>query len=123
VNFLIRLALGVVAVWFTVQLGHMIGVGLGWNGAWNALLFVIVLAIVNAVVRPIAKLLAMPLTCLTFGLFSFVVNALLFWAVAHFSGWLDVRNFWAALFGSVVFGILSGMINSLVKRQSGSRSR
>jgi putative membrane protein len=117
-SFIIRLVLSVFAVWLTVVLGKKFDLGLGWVGVWQSLLFVVILALVNAIIRPIVKLIVAPLTCLTFGLFSFVVNALLFWATASLSGLIKVETFWAALFGSVVYGILSGIIGGLVKNRS-----
>ena len=45
----------------------------------SALIFAVVLGILNAFVRPILLLLTFPLTLLTLGLFTFVVNALVFW--------------------------------------------
>jgi putative membrane protein len=114
-SFIIRLLLSVLAVWLTVILGKEFGLGLDWIGIWQSLLFVVVLALVNAIIRPIVKLIVAPLTCLTFGLFSFIVNALLFWATASLSGLIKVETFWAALFGSAVYGILSGIIGGLVK--------
>lgn len=111
-----RLIGGMVAVWLTVLLGHHLGLGLKMNGPLNELIFIVVLAIANAVIRPIVKLFAWPLTCLTFGLFAFVVNALLFWGVAAVTKGIQVNGFLAALFGSVVLSILSGIINSFIKR-------
>src|SRR6476660_3784527 len=46
------------------------------------LLGVAVLAILNAILKPILKVLALPLTCLTLGLFSFVINAAVLWIAA-----------------------------------------
>lgn len=119
-SFLYRLVIGIIAVWLTVQLGQMMGVGLAWHGVVGAFVFVIVLAVVNAVIRPIVKLITLPLTCLTFGLFAFVVNALLFWGVAAATDGIVVKNFLAALFGSVVLTIVSGIMNSFVKTRSES---
>ena len=120
-NLIIRWLVNVVAVWLTVQLGQVLGLGLKWQGFWSATVFVLVLAIVNALIRPIAQLLAMPLTCLTFGLFAFVVNALLFWGTARITHGIEVPTFWAALFGSVVLSLLSGIINRSVRRRARRR--
>jgi len=117
-NFLIRWAVAVFAAWLTVQLGQALNVGLEWVDIPRAILFVFVLALINAFIRPIVKLFTLPLTCLTFGLFSFVVNAVFFWLAAVATGGLDVKNFWAALFGSVVMSILNGIINSFIRRRS-----
>jgi len=120
-SFLIRWIVGVIAVCATVHVGRIIGVGLEWRGWPRALLFVVVLAIVNAVIRPIVKVLTLPLNCLTFGLFAFVVNALLFWGTAYFTKGIEVQTFWAALFGSVVLGFLSAIINALIRHPSTPR--
>lgn len=122
-NFVIRLIVGLIAVWLTVKLGQWLGVGLAWGGSLRALLFVVVLGVVNAVIRPLVKLFTLPLNCLTFGLFAFVVNALLFWLTAVVTGGVRVSGFWAALFGSVVLAILSGIINNVARRRSASRGR
>lgn len=120
-SLIIRGIVSVFAVWLTVFLGSHMGVGLTWRGWPGAIVFVLVLAVVNAVIRPIVKLFTMPISCMTLGLFAFVVNALLFWLVAAVTHGLNVKNFWAALFGSVVLTILSGIINSIVKHGSGQR--
>lgn len=122
-SFIIRWLLGVGAVWLTVVIGDKLHVGLRWPGFWHAFVFIVVLAVVNALIRPIVKLLALPLTCLTFGLFAFVVNAFLFWVVDYVSGAKMVLSPWGALFGSVVLGLLSGIINQIVKHNRRNRSR
>ncbi len=120
-NFLLRLVGSVVAVWLTVVVGRLFGVGLEWQGIGPAFIFVIVLALVNAFIRPIVKLFTLPITCLTLGLFAFVVNALLFWLTAWATHGLEVKTVWAALFGSVVLSLLSGIINSIIRHRPGSR--
>lgn len=122
-SFLVRLIVGVIAVWLTVALGHAMGIGLEWKGPFAAFIFVVALAVVNAVIRPIVKLLTLPLNCMTFGLLAFVINALLFWGTAYLTKGLAVKGFVAALFGSIVLTVLSGIMNSLVKPvESSSRS-
>lgn len=77
---------------------------------------VIVLGLVNSLIRPIIMFFAWPINCLTFGLFGFVVNVLLFWIVG--SGIVPgfkVTGFFPALIGVVAMGVLSGFINFLLK--------
>jgi len=119
-SIIVRWIVGAVAVWLTVQIGQAIGLGLGWRGFLPALIFILGLAIVNALIRPIVRLLTLPLNCLTFGLFALVVNALLFWLTAQVTHGIVVSGFWAALFGSVVLSLLSGIINSLITPRSRS---
>jgi putative membrane protein len=123
-NFLIRWILALVAVWATVIIAQFtsnrlgLPVNLEWGGAFKAFLFIIVLAVVNALIRPLVKLFTWPINCLTFGLFAFIVNALMFWLAAAITGGVTVTTFWAALFGSIVLSVLSGLINSYAKRRS-----
>ena len=42
------------------------------------------LGLVNTLIRPVLVLLTLPVTLLTLGLFIFVINGLLFWAVGSF---------------------------------------
>jgi len=118
-SLIIRWLVGAAAVWVTVELGRALGIGLGWRGFLGALLFVLVLAILNAFIRPIVKLFTLPLNCMTFGLFALVVNAVMFWLAASLTSGIKVPGFWAALFGSVVLSILSGIISGLIAPKSG----
>ena len=76
----------------------------GWGSAFIAAL---VLGLVNAFVRPVMVLLTLPLTVVTFGLFLFVVNALVLWLVAALVPGFRVQGFGAALLGSLVLTLLN----------------
>ena len=109
-GLLIRWIISAIALYITALLAKALGIGITVSGAGPALLAVVVLAIVNALIRPLVMLLTLPLNCLTLGLFTIVINALMFWIVG--AGWLpgfEVRGFIPALFGSVVMGIIVGI--------------
>ncbi len=80
-----------------------------------ALVAALVLGFVNAFIRPLVKLLPLPLTCLTLGLFSLVVNAVLFWAVAAFVEGFEVDGAVAALLGSVVYSLVTAAASLFLK--------
>jgi putative membrane protein len=62
------------------------------EGDWRAVIaFAAILGVLNAFVRPIVKLLTCPLQILTFGLFTLVVNALMFWSRGRSRGGLCGR--------------------------------
>jgi putative membrane protein len=50
----------------------------------TALIVAVVLGLINTLIRPLFVLLTLPVTILTLGLFLFVINGLLFWAVGSF---------------------------------------
>ena len=81
-----------------------------------ALVAALVLGLVNAVVRPVLVLLTLPVTILTLGLFIFVLNGLLFWMVGSWLQGFEVAGFWPAVFGAIVFSIISWALSALVLR-------
>lgn len=78
-----------------------------------------IFGLVNAFVRPILKLLTCPLIALTLGLFTLVINTLMFWLTAQLSaqvstGVLHVDSFWTAFLASIVVSIISAVLNIFV---------
>jgi len=81
---------------------------------FSAMIAALILGLVNAVVRPILVILTLPVTLLTLGLFLFVINALLFWFVAEIVQGFHVTGFVAALVGSILYSLVTLVINWLV---------
>ena len=80
----------------------------------TALLAAVVLGLINTFIKPVLSLLTLPITILTLGLFSVVLNALMFGLAAYFLSGFSVSGFWPALFGALAFGLLSWVANSLL---------
>jgi putative membrane protein len=83
-------------------------------GFTTALIAALVLGLVNVLIKPILVVLTLPVTVLTLGLFIFVINALLFWAVANFVGGFHVAGFWSAFFGAVLYSLISWGLSTLL---------
>jgi len=81
----------------------------------SALLAVIVIALVNALLKPILLLLTLPLTIVTLGLFTFVLNALLLMLAGSITPAFRVDGFGAALIGSILLSLVSTILHSLVR--------
>jgi putative membrane protein len=81
---------------------------------YTALVTALVLGLVNALIRPIVILLTLPINILTLGLFTFVINGLLFWFVASFVKGFAVAGFWPAVFGAIVYSLISWALSALV---------
>lgn len=77
---------------------------------WVAALF----GVVNVLIRPIVSVLALPITILTLGLFSIVVNGLMLFIVDAISDTLDVDGFLAAVVAAFAISLLSSVLNKLV---------
>jgi len=82
----------------------------------TAMLAALVIGLLNAVVRPVLVVLTLPVTVITLGLFLFVINALMFWAAAGVLDGFVVRNFVAALVGSLLYTLLGVVIDSALER-------
>lgn len=86
------------------------------HGLRVLVIFAIVLAILNTFIRPILRLISLPLTCLTFGLFALIVNAVVFYLAAYLSPNVDI-TYLGALAGTILVSILSGVISSVFDDQ------
>jgi len=88
--------------------------GIGVDGFFSAVVVAVVLAIVNALVRPIVKLLTLPITMLTLGLFSFVITALMVLLTAAIVPGFSVDGFLSALGFGVVLSLVNGVLFAVV---------
>lgn len=80
----------------------------------GAFVAAIILGIANAVIKPILIVLTLPIEILTLGLFTFVINAILFWVVGHLGLGLVVDGWWAALWGSIILWLVSWTLSAIL---------
>ncbi len=80
----------------------------------TALIVALVLSIVNTIIRPILFVLTLPITVLTLGIFIFVLNGLMLWMVASFVQGFTVAGFWPAVFGAIVYSLISWAATSFI---------
>lgn len=113
VNFLITIA----ALWITT----LVVPGIHIEASLQGLLIVgVVFGLVNAFVRPIARLISLPIRLLTLGLFSFVLNALMFMLTDTLAGdALTIEGGFLtrllrALVASIVVSVASTLIGWIV---------
>ena len=85
-----------------------------------ALVAALVLGLVNTLVRPVLVLLTLPVTFLSLGLFLLVINALLFWGVAHFVEGFQVEGFWSAFLAAILYSVISWALSTLLLRKNGN---
>jgi len=88
--------------------------GIYVSGFFSAFLAAAVLGILNAFFRPILFLLTLPITIVTLGLFTFVVNAIMLLMVSGVISGFAVRGFWSAVFGSLLISIVSWLLTSFI---------
>lgn len=82
---------------------------------WQAVLAAaLVLGLLNAFLRPILIFLTLPVSVLTLGLFTLVINAFLFYLAAHVVRGFFVAGFGRAFIGALVFSVVSFLLNLFV---------
>src|SRR5690625_6240936 len=85
-----------------------------------ALLIVsVVFGLVNSIVRPIVSLLSLPVTCLTLGLFTLVINAAMLELTVLLTSFLPVyvyidSFFWSTILAALIISIVSTIMSWLV---------
>ena len=89
--------------------------GIVVDGFYTALVVALVLGIMNALVRPILIFLTLPINILTLGLFTLIINAVLFWFVSTVVKGFEVRGFTAAFWGALIVWAVSWLSNSVLK--------
>ena len=105
-NFLFRILVTGLVAFGLAQLLK----GIHVDTYWTALIFALVLAILNVLVKPILIILTLPLTIITFGLFLFVVNALVVLLASRFVDGFKIDNFWWGL----LFALLLSLVTSVL---------
>lgn len=99
------------AVMLTVHLVPGVAVGGGWT---TIFLLALVWSVIVMVIRPVLSMLTLPITILTLGLFSFILNAFLFYAMTWIVPGFAVEGIIPALLGAVVLSIASWFIQKIL---------
>lgn len=84
--------------------------GIKFDSFWTAIIVAIVLAVLNAIIKPILILLTLPITLITFGLFLFVINALIILLAEKLVSGFSVDGFWWALLFSLLLSLLTSLL-------------
>ncbi|MFA5061879.1 MAG: phage holin family protein [Patescibacteria group bacterium] len=90
--------------------------GIHVTSFYSALVAALILGLVNALIRPLLLLLTLPINIFTFGLFTLVINALMFWLASTVVKGFYVAGFWPAFWGALIMWIVGWFVNSLLKK-------
>jgi len=93
-----------VAIWVAALI--VSGISLS-GGLVGTLVVVVIFGLINGLIKPLVKLLSLPLIVVTLGLFTLIINALLFWATSWLTSYLVVDGFFPALWGSLIVSLVS----------------
>lgn len=88
--------------------------GIEVSSFYVALLVAVVLGLVNIILKPILVILTLPITLITLGLFTFVINAVLFWIVSVFIPGFSVDGFIPAFIGALIIAAIHWAAEKLI---------
>ncbi|WP_338664873.1 phage holin family protein [Pararoseomonas sp. SCSIO 73927] len=109
-GFLIRTAITAVAFYIAANLVS----GLYFPSLTNLIIAAIVFGVVNALIRPIVATLSLPLTVLTLGLFTLVINALMLALTALLMPGMRITSFGTAFLAAIIIWVVSWIANKLI---------
>jgi len=113
---LLQVLVNAAALWVAVQIVP----DLDWSGTewWKFLLVAVIFSLVNSFIKPILRVITLPITAVTLGLFLLVINALMLLLTGWVSDQLDlgftVGGFIPALLGSIVISIVGWVLSMIV---------
>ena len=85
----------------------------------TALWAALALGILNTIVRPVLLFLTLPITLITLGLFTFVLNGFMFWIATKIVEGFRVDNFWWAILGALLVSAISTVGDRMVLGSDG----
>ncbi len=88
--------------------------GIEVTGFLPALGAAAMLGILNAFLRPILIILTLPINVLSFGLFTFIINALLLKMVSGVIPGFEVYGFWSAVWGSLIITLVNWLLHAFI---------
>lgn len=88
--------------------------GIAVSGFGTALLAALLLGALNLLVRPVLLILALPINILTLGLFTFVINAFLFWLVPFVVPGFTIAGFYEAFLGALVIVVVQWIVDKII---------
>jgi len=109
IPFLIRIIISSLAIMITAWLLP----GVHVEDYLTGILVALVLALLNAFLKPLLVIFTLPATLFTFGLFLFVINAVIILIADKLVNGLSVGGFWWAMLFSVVLTLVTSILQSL----------
>ncbi len=103
VNFIVKYLIIAGAILF----GTKYLAGIHVSDFKTALLVALAMGFLNTFIKPVLKLISFPITIISFGLFTLVINVILVYAVAHFIPDFKISGFQDPLIFSLGISVVS----------------
>jgi len=114
-KFILRMLISAVAIFGVAYLsgGWLLQVDQFWP---TAVIAALVLALVNAIIKPVVSILSFPVTILTLGLFSLVINAAMLYLAAFFVNGVHTTGFFRTVLAAIIISIITSVGSSLIDK-------
>ncbi|BCX14899.1 MAG: membrane protein [Patescibacteria group bacterium] len=110
-KLLMRLIINVFALYVVEYLVP----GFRLENIWAATVAAIVIGIVNTFIRPVLQIITLPISIVTFGLFSLLINVGLLYLASFVVPGFEIANFLTAFVASIVLSLVSWFLGHLAK--------
>jgi putative membrane protein len=108
-RLILRILINAAALWLTAQVidafqltGDVLGI----------LIVAVIFGLVNALIRPVVSLLSLPITCLTLGLFTLVINTVMLLLTDALAG--NLLTISSSSPGRLVWAFIASILISLI---------
>ncbi|RZJ39434.1 MAG: phage holin family protein [Chryseobacterium sp.] len=108
-NFIIRLLITAISAFILSK----VLTGVHFDTFGSTIIFAVVLGLLNLIVKPILSILSLPVTIITLGLFSFVINALIILLADYLMDSMQVAGFWWALLFSILLSLVTSAFSTI----------
>ena len=110
IKFLIKWFVNIIALSVVI---HLVA-GVSVDNVETVLVAALILGLLNAFIRPFILIITLPITVLTFGFFTLIINGFLFYLAARFVPGFTVAGFWNAFWAALLFSVISSLLNFLL---------
>jgi putative membrane protein len=86
------------------------------TGITATIIAALVIGLVNATLGGLLKLLTLPIGCMTLGISSLIINALMFWLASSLVPGFHVTGFIPAFLGSIVMSFVGAAVDYLLNQ-------
>lgn len=104
-----RLLLNGVSLWVI----DLIFRGIVISDAKSLIALTLILALCNALIKPVLEFFSFPLTLLSMGLFSFVINGLVLMMAFHIVEGTYIHSLGTAVIASIVLSFVNGALSDM----------
>lgn len=90
--------------------------GISFSDGWAVVSTALALTLINMIIKPVLRVLSLPITILTFGLFSLVVNGAVLSMAFRFSSGSYLNGFGTAIIASIILALCNSVLESVLNK-------